>query len=135
MRIGVRGERVMAEADRVALASLAGERTGWRSHTFADGVRSLTLIEPLDAPLADRLGGRIAQLIERGARRLIVDASAIDPASEEPALLAAALAGQAPSCHAVVVAPVGSSLTNRLPATVGVAITLTEAHRQLDADG
>ena len=117
----------------MTLARMAGERAGWRSHTFADGVRSLTLLDPLDVALAGRLWSRIAQLIARGARRLIVDASAIDATGDEPALLAAVFAGQAASCHTVVVAPAGSSLTDRLPATVGVALTLTDAHHQLES--
>jgi hypothetical protein len=121
----------MTRTDREELAGMAAERAGWRSHTFADGVRSLTLVAPLDVALAGRLWSRIAELIARGTRRLIVDASAIDPTGDEPALLAAVLAGQPASCHTIVVAPAGSAPTERLPASVGVALTLTDAHHQL----
>jgi hypothetical protein len=123
----------MTRADRAALARTTGEHVGWRSHTFADGVRSLTLLEPLDVALAGRLWTRVAQLIARGTRRLIVDATAIEPTGDEPALLAAVFAGQVGSCHTVVVAPVGSPLTDRLPASVGVAATVTDAHHQLES--
>jgi len=116
---------------RSELPRAGSVQAGWRSHTFKDGVRCLTLVEPLDAALAGRLWTRIAQLIARGGRRLIVDASAIDPAGDGPALLAAVFAGHRASCHAVVIAPAGSSLTDRLPASVGVARSLTDAHRQL----
>jgi len=62
---------------------------------------------------------------------LIVDASVIEPAGDEPALLAAVLAGHRASCQVVVIAPAGSSLTDLLPASVGVALSLSDAHRQL----
>lgn len=133
---GTRSVRTMvaiqgsARADR---ARAKAEHPGWRSHTFGDGVRCLTLLGPIDVALAGRLWTRIAELISRGGRRLIVDASAIDPAGEAPALLAAVFAGHRGSCHAVVIAPGGSSLTDRLPASVGVARSLTDAHRQLVA--
>ena len=118
-------------AERSASARAGEARGGWRSHTFADGVRSLTLVGPLDVALAGRLWSRIAELLTRGARRLIIDASAIEPAGEEPALLAAVLAGHRSSCQVVVIVPAGSSLTDLLPTSVGVALTLTDAHRQL----
>ena len=121
----------MTRTDRSELARTGGERAGWRSHTFADGVRSLTLLAPLDVALAGRLWSRIAQLLARGTRRLIVDASSIQAAGDEPALLAAVFAGHPASCHAVVVVPAGSSLTDLLPASVGIARTLTDAHHQL----
>jgi hypothetical protein len=60
--------------DLAQLAS-AGSTAGWRSHTFGDGVRSLTLLGPLDVALAGRLWTRISELLERGCRKLIVDAS------------------------------------------------------------
>jgi hypothetical protein len=91
----------------------------------------LTLAGPLDAALAGRLWTRIAELLSRGARRLIVDARAIELAGEEPALLAAVFAGHGASCHAVVIVPAGSSLADRLPASIGVARSLVDAHRQL----
>jgi hypothetical protein len=106
-------------------------RVGWRSHTFGDGVRSLTLVGPLDAGLAGRLWARVSELIERGARRLIVDARGIALGGEEPALLAAVFAGRPASFQAVVVAPSGSALPDMLPAAVGTTHSLTEAHRRL----
>ncbi len=107
------------------------EHPGWRSHTFGDGVRSLTLVGPLDVGLAGRLWARVSELMERGARRLIVDARGIALTSDEPALLAAVFAGRPASCQTVVVAPAGSSLLDMLPASVGTTRSLTEAHRQL----
>jgi hypothetical protein len=118
---------------RVARTELrqAAERAGWRSHTFADGVRSLTLLDPLDAALAGRLWTRVSQLLDRGCRRLVVDASAIEPTGEQCALLAAIFAGRPHSYRAVVVAPSAPQLADLLPATVGVAGSLSEAHAQL----
>lgn len=111
----------------------AGERAGWRSHTFADGVRSLTLQGPFEAALAGRLWNRISELLDRGCRRLVVDASRIEPGGEQPALLAAVFAGRPASFQAVVVAPPASELADLLPATVGVASSLSDAHAQLRA--
>jgi hypothetical protein len=121
------------QRDRLVVvpAPTAGARAGWQSHTFADGVRSLTLIGPLDVGLAGRLWTRVSQLIERGARRLIVDARTIEVAGDQPALLAAVFAGRPASYQAVVVAPPGSPLVDLLPASVGVSLSLSEAHRQL----
>jgi hypothetical protein len=104
---------------------------GWRSHTFADGISSLTLIGPLDVALAGRLWTRISELIERGGRRLIVDASTIDPTGEQPALLASVFVGRPPSYQAVVVAPPASALVDLLPRGVGVTLSLSDARRQL----
>lgn len=109
----------------------AGEPAGWRSHTFADGVRSLTLVGPLDAALAGRLWTRVSELLDRGCRRLVVDASAIEPTGEQCALLAAVFAGRPASYQAVVVAPATSELVDLLPSTVGVALSLSDAHVQL----
>jgi hypothetical protein len=109
----------------------ANERPGWRSHTFADGVRSLTLVEPLDAALAGRLWTRVSELIDRGCRRLVVDASAIELTGEQCGLLAAVFAGRPASYQAVVVAPADSELVDLLPSTVGVALSLSDAHAQL----
>lgn len=106
-------------------------REDWRSQTFADGVRSLTIVGPLDVGLAGRLWTRISEIIERGCRRLIVDASRIDPAGDEPALLAAVFTGRSARYQAVVVAPPGCSLGDLLPASVGVTLSLTDARRQL----
>jgi hypothetical protein len=122
---------VSGAISRPGALARTGEQAGWRSHTFGDGVRSLTLIGPLDVALAGRLWTRIAELLARGGRRLIVDASAIDLSGDGPALLAAVFAGHSTSCQAVVIAPAGSSLTDRLPAAVGVARSLSDAHRQL----
>jgi len=107
------------------------ERASWRSHTFADGVRSLTLVGPLDVGLAGRLWTRISELIQHGSRRLIVDASAIKATGDEPALLAAVFAGRSASYQAVVVAPPGSALVDQLPASVGVTLSLSDARRHL----
>jgi hypothetical protein len=114
-----------------ARVARAGERPGWRSHTFADGVRSLTLIDPLDAALAGRLWTRVSELLERGCRRFVLDASSIEPTGEQCTLLAAVFAGRPPSYQAVVVAPPGSELVDLLPSTVGVALSLSDAHAQL----
>lgn len=122
--------RISRAHDRAALAHV-GEWPGWRSHTFADGVRSLTLLPPLDAALAGRLWTRVSELLERGCRRLVVDASAIEPTAEQRALLAAVFAGRSASYQAVVVAPRGSDLAALLPSTVGVALSLSDAHAQL----
>ncbi|HEX7290349.1 MAG TPA: hypothetical protein VF250_04390 [Conexibacter sp.] len=108
-----------------------GAQPGWRSHTFADGVRSLTLVDPLDAALAGRLWTRVSELLERGCRRLVVDASTIEPTGEQCALLAAVFAGRPASYQAVVVAPAGSELVDLLPSSVGVALSLSDAHSQL----
>lgn len=119
------------EQAAMARATTPDEGATWRSHTFADGVRSLTLVGPLDVGLAGRLWTRISELIERGGRRLIVDARAIEPAGEQPALLAAVFVGRSSSYQAVVVVPPGSALVDLLPASVGVTLSLTDAHRQL----
>jgi hypothetical protein len=111
---------------------VAGERA-WRSHTFADGVRSLTLTGPFDVGMAGRLWARIAELLERGCRHLIVDARAIEHAGDGPTLLAGVFADQPASCQAVVVAPPGSVLRDLLPATVGVTRTLTDARALLSS--
>lgn len=121
----------MAVVHERARVAHAGEQPGWRSHTFADGVRSLTLVDPLDAALAGRLWTRVSELIERGCRRLVVDASSIEPTGEQGALLAAVFAGRPPSYQAVVVAPPGSELVDLLPSSVGVALSLSDAHAQL----
>jgi hypothetical protein len=121
----------MAMAHEQAPFAHASERPGWRSHTFADGVRSLTLVDPLDAALAGRLWTRVSELLERGCRRFVVDASSIEPTGEQCTLLAAVFAGRPPSYQAVVVAPPGSELVDLLPSTVGVALSLSDAHAQL----
>jgi hypothetical protein len=123
--------RRMSMAHARAQLGHAGEQPGWRSHTFADGVRSLTLIDPLDAALAGRLWTRISELLDRGCRRFVVDASGIEPTGEQCALLAAVFAGRPPSYQAVVVAPPASELVELLPSTVGVALSLSDAHAQL----
>ena len=120
----VRGKR------RTRGSTVAGH-DDWRSQTFADGVRSLTIVGPLDVGLAGRLWTRISEMVERGCRRLIVDASAIDPGGDQLALLAAVFAGRTASCQAVVVAPPGCSLVDLLPGSVGVTLSLTDARRQL----
>jgi hypothetical protein len=122
--------RISRAHERAALAHV-GDRPEWRSHTFADGMRSLTLIAPLDAALAGRLWQRLNELLERGCERLVVDASAIEPTEEQCALLAAVFAGRSASYQAVVVAPPGAELAGLLPPAVGVALSLSDAHGQL----
>jgi hypothetical protein len=122
--------RIWRVSDRAALPHL-GERPEWRSHTFADGMRSLTLTGPLDAPLADRLRLRVGELLERGCQRLVVDASAIEPTEEQCALLTSVFAARPAGYQAVVVAPPGAELAGLLPPTVGVALSLSDAHGQL----
>jgi hypothetical protein len=107
----------------------------WRSHTFADGTRSLTLVGPLDEQLAGQLRSRISELIERGARRLIVDAATIDPSGDEPTLVASLFATRSVSCATVVVAPGEAALTELLPGSIAVTRTLSEARRQLSSGG
>jgi hypothetical protein len=122
--------RTLDANERADLAHVS-ERPGWRSHTFANGVRSLTLVGPLDAALAGRLWTRVSELLDRGCRRLVVDASVIEPTGEQCTLLAAVFAGRPASFQAVVVAPSGSELVDLLPSTVGVALSLSDAHAQL----
>jgi hypothetical protein len=129
-RLGWAPQHAVLRQRRIRPSGRAG-RDGWRSQTFADGVRSVTIVGPLDVGLAGRLWTRVSELVERGCRRLIVDASAIDPAGDEPALLAAVFAGRSASYRAVVVAPPGCSLGDLLPSSVGVTLSLTDARRQL----
>jgi len=124
------GMTQIATVERAAIAH-AGQQAGWRSHTFADGVRSITLIGPLDAALAGRLWTRVSELLARGCRRLIVDASPIQPTGDQLALLAAVFAGRPASCQAVVVSAAGPALVELLPPAVGVARSLSDAHAQL----
>jgi hypothetical protein len=130
-RIPLRRQSRRPERAAKPRPGFSDERASWRSHTFADGVRSLTLVGPLDVGLAGRLWTRISELVQRGCRRLIVDASAIDATGDEPALLAAVFAGRSASYQAVVVAPPGSALVDQLPASVGVTLSLSDARRQL----
>jgi len=116
--------------ERVELAH-AARHPGWRSHTFADGVRSLTLVDPLDAALAGRLWTRVSELLERGCRRFLIDAGSIALTGEDCELLAAVFAGRPASYQAVVVVPPGSELAAMVPSTVGVAFSLSDAHAQL----
>jgi len=122
--------QVLKVHERAAPAHI-GERPEWRSHTFADGVRSLTLNAPLDVAVASRLWTRVTELVERGCRRLVVDASAIEPTREQCALLAAVFVGRPAVYQAAVVAPPGSELDGLLPPMVGVALSLSDAHAQL----
>jgi len=117
--------------DRSALAAAGSGREGWRSHTFADGVRCLTLLGPLDVRAADRISTRISELVARGARELIVDARAIEPAGDQPALLAAVFTRRPASYQAVVLTRPGSALVDLLPPSVAVTASLTAAHRRL----
>jgi len=61
-----------------------------------------------------------------------VDASTLEPAGNEPALLAGVFVGRRASFDAVVVVPRGSALVDLLPAWIGVTLSLSEARRQLD---
>jgi hypothetical protein len=121
----------ISTANRRADLAHAGVQEGWRSHTFADGVRSLTLVDPLDPALASRLRRRVSELLERGCRRLVLDASAIEPTRGQCVLLAAAFAGRPASYRAVVVVPRSADLVELLPPAVGVAQSLSDAHGQL----
>lgn len=112
-------------------AAAAAGHPGWRSHTFADGVRSLTLTRPLVKATTRQLWDRLSELIGRGCRSLIVDASAIEPSDEQLALLASAFRGRPATCEAVVVARRDSPFADRLPGWVGVAWTFSDARRQL----
>lgn len=114
------------------LRRAAPVRGEWGSQTFADGMRSLTLRGRFDAQTAGRLWERISELLERGCRKLIVDASAIELSDDEPALLASVFVGRPGSYDAVVVTPRGSALADLLPAWVGVTLSLSDARRQLD---
>ena len=109
------------------LAQLAaiGRTAGWRSHTFQTAC-------VLDAGRSVRRGAggapveRIAELLERGARRLIVDASAIHPAGES--LVAGGRLRRPPASFRLSSSHrAGSSVTDLLPASVGVALSLSDA--------
>lgn len=115
---------------RSPMAGAVADR-GWRSHTFADGVRALTLTAPLDVPMAGRLWARVTELQERGCRRLIVDVSGVELDGDSPALLASVLANRPASLASIVVAPPASGLERLLPAAVAVTPSLSDARRQL----
>lgn len=109
-----------------------GADAGWRSHTFADGVCSITLTGALDRGAADRLAGRLRELCERGCDRLIVDVSAaVAPAMQAPGLLAAVFRSYPLSAEVVVVTSRSSVLDGLLPARVAVAWCLSDARRLL----
>jgi hypothetical protein len=109
-----------------------GDGAGWRSHTFSDGLCSITLTAALDTETADRLRGRLRELGERGCDRLIVDVSAaVAPGTEAPALLARVFQAQPPSCEVVVVLARDSALDGLLPARIAVAWSLSDARRLL----
>jgi hypothetical protein len=109
-----------------------GNRAGWRSHTFRDGVCSIPLTARLDAGTTDRLRGRLRELGDRGCERLIVDLSAAqEPSLEAPALLAGVFRAQAAGCEVVVVLARGSALDMVLPARIAVAWSLADARRLL----
>jgi hypothetical protein len=119
---------------RAARTRGRGELAGWRSHTFSDGVCSVTLTTTLGTEAVERLRTRLRELCARGCERLIVDVTAaVEPAGEVPHLLADVLARQAPSCEMVVVMPRGSRLDRLLPARVAVVWSLTDARRLLAA--
>jgi hypothetical protein len=105
---------------------------GWRSHTFADGVCSITLTTVLDAEVAQRLGGRLRELCARGCERLIVDVTgAVEVAGDAPELLAAVFHEHTPACEIVVVTARRSELDGLLPARIAVAWSLSDARRLL----
>lgn len=108
---------------------------GWRSHTFSDGVCSITLTTELDRETAARLSRRLGELSKRGGQRLIVDVSAaMEPDRQAPALLAAVFQEPLPGCEVVVVMPRGSVLDGLLPGRIPVAWSLSDARRLLISD-
>jgi hypothetical protein len=112
--------------------SHSDRRAAWRSHTFGDGTCSITLVSPLDAPTAERLGNRLHELMLRGCDRLIVDVSrAVPPDEEASARLAAVFQALAPSCEVVAVVPRDSTLDGLLPARVAVTWSLSNARMLL----
>ena len=107
----------------------------WRSHTFSDGVSSITLTSAFDREAADQLLGRLRQLSERGCERLIVDVSAAVRSDDQaPSLLAAVFEAHRSSCEIVVVVPRDSPLDQLLPARTAVAWSLSDARRLLAID-
>ncbi|HZV73941.1 MAG TPA: hypothetical protein VFF79_09530 [Conexibacter sp.] len=117
---------------RVGVRERRDPGAGWRSHTFSDGVCSITLTTALDAGAAERLRGRLRELRERGCDRLIVDVTAaVQPGARAPGLLAAVFQEHTSSCEVVVVTARGSVLDGLLPARVAVAWSLSDARRLL----
>ncbi len=109
--------------------------TAWRSHTFSDGVRLITLTATLNAETTARLRERLRQLSERDCDRLIVDVTAaVEPGKHAPAMLGAIFQEYARTCEVVVVVPRDSLLDGLLPARVAVAWSLSDAHRLLTID-
>jgi hypothetical protein len=106
--------------------------TGWRSHTFGDGVCSIMLTGALDTDAAERLRARLRELMERGCERLIVDLTAVSvPGREEGGLLAEIYDQHTPSCDVVVVLASRSPLADLLPAGASLAGSLSDARRLL----
>lgn len=117
---------------RIASRERRDPGVGWWSHTFSDGVRSITLTAALDGEAADRLRGRLRELCEGGCDRLIVDVTAaVEPGTGAPALLAAVFEDYPWDCEVVVVMARGSQLDGLLPARVAVAWSLSDARRLL----
>ncbi len=115
-----------------------GGRRGprWRSHTFGDGVHMITLTGRLEQQAAGRLRTRLAELLQRGCRRLIVDARGAGvPDAREQRLLAELLEdAHRPSCKVAVVLPCRSAVEDALPTGIAVVRTLDDARRLLALD-
>ena len=116
--------------ERERMERRGGGLRGWRSHTFADGVRSLTLMGPLDVRLAVRLRTRVSELAALGCRRVILDLGATELTDEQALLLALAVAAPPQDCRAVVVAPPASRRAS-FPGWLVVAASLNDARRLL----
>jgi hypothetical protein len=111
-----------------------GRHARWRSHTFADGVHAITVVDRLEPVLAQALRRRVRELIHRGCRRLILDASrAATPDRRERALLAEVLASQPRSCEIVLVVPRRFAVRELLAADVALARSFAEARELLRA--
>jgi hypothetical protein len=103
----------------------------WRSHTFADGVHAITLTGRLDAELADGVRARVRELVIRGHRRLVLDASRVDATAGEARRVAEILLQPRGRCRIAVLLPDEIVRATWLPAGVARVATLADARRVL----
>jgi hypothetical protein len=107
--------------------SAAGSR--WRSHTFADGVHAITLTGRLDGELVADVRARVRQLIVRGHRRVVLDATRIDATATEARRVAELLLQPRGRCRIAVLLPAEIARAVWLPAGVARVATLADARR------
>jgi hypothetical protein len=103
----------------------------WRSHTFADGVHAITLAGRLDHALVTEVRARVRQLVVRGHRRLVLDASRIDATAVEARRVAEILVQPRGRCRIAVLLPAEIARAMWLPAGVARVETLADARRVL----